>query len=1012
MLAMHASPTATDVAAEPLPLVGRSYEQRLLQDALAAAAGGRGQLVVIGGEAGIGKTTLARDVARAATSHGFLVLFGHCYDLTATPPYGPWLVLAEDWPEGNALPAPPAALRSGRIEEIASQAALFADVRSWFSALAATRPVLVVLEDLHWADHASIELLRHLGARLAALPILLVATYRIDELTRRHPFYQQLPALVRDTECLRLELRPLEPGDLQGLVAARWPLAEADRDRLVTYLQQHAEGNPFFTMELLRALAEASLLRRDDRGWSLGALDRVVVPSLVRQVIDGRVARLGDRTREPLALAAVIGHEVPLALWSRVAGLNDDALMAIVEHAVEANLLDASPDGARVRFVHALTREALYEGVVAPRRRRWHQEVGEALAAQPVVNPDAVADHFHRAGDPRAWEWFVQAGVRAQRAYAWLTAMERFATAAALLEDVPGMEGRRGRLLYRCGRLLRYSDTRAGVAHLAAAERAALLASDPVLAADAKYSRGLLRCFADEFGVGLDEMETGILELEALPVDAARSSWDKAAWMADALPPRDLATASSGTDIDPAATALIVAGVHHRRGSLPWFLAAAGHVARAQTMAEEFIALTEGVPASELVISARGHAFFGLGIAYAALGQPGPARDALARARAIYRLIDHHAVIGFTLLTELQDVVLPYFTTEVAERRRLAAEAEAALDLAAGAFPSDRSSRLARLGLLFLEGEWGAAGTFASEVQEYGNYILRREVTNALAPIWYHQGHAARVREQIHALLPQGPAAEPGEIVFRDGLLLQRLAADLALDRGDFSAALAWLEANDRWLDWSGALLGRAENHVLWARYCHLAGDQGRARRHADAAIRAAAEPRQPLALLAARRVRGELALAEGDVATAERHLAAAEELGDACAAPFECALTLLAHADLSLAMRQPDEAAADLAAARAALLPLQARQALARADALATRLAAPGGVPAAPAGLTPREVEVLRLVAQGLTDADVGERLFISPRTVSQHLRSIYGKLDVSSRVAATRYAVDHGLT
>ncbi|HET7093370.1 MAG TPA: hypothetical protein VFI22_07830, partial [Thermomicrobiales bacterium] len=384
-------------------------------------------------------------------------------------------------------------------------------------------------------------------------------------LTRRHPFYQQLPALVRETGCQRIDLRPLTGDDLQTLVAARWPLPPADRQRLVAYLERHAEGNPFFTMELLRALEEESLLQRTPGGWALGALDRVVVPSLVRQVIDGRIARLGDQTRVPLALAAVIGQEVPLDLWARVAGLTDDAVLAIVEQAAEAHLLDPEPDGARVRFVHALTREALYDGIVAPRRRLWHRQVAEALAAQASVSPDVVADHFQRAGDARAWEWHVRAGERAQRAYAWLTATERFANAASLLAGVPNLERRRGRLLYRCGRLRRYSDTRQGIADLAAAERVAQHAGDRMLAADATYSLGLLRCFADEFGSGLAEMERGIVELEALPAAEARSSWGKAAWMADALPPRELTHAPN---IDPAADRLMAAGIHHRRGGL------------------------------------------------------------------------------------------------------------------------------------------------------------------------------------------------------------------------------------------------------------------------------------------------------------------------------------------------------------------------------------------------------------------------------------------------------------
>ena len=987
-------------------LVGRAVEQRLLREDLAAAGTGRGGLVVVSGEAGIGKTALARGlVAEAALQH-VCVLTGNCYDLTVTPPYGPWLGLATSYRPTADMPALPYAFETGKIEEIANQAALFSDVRAFFARLSSVRPVLIVLEDLHWADPASLELLRYLGAGLSSYGVLMVVTYRRDELTRTHPFYQQFPALIRESGGRRLDLHPLDTTELRALVAARHPMPTSDEDRLVSYLECHADGNPFFTVELLRALAETGLLRTTRNGWALDELDRVVMPSLVRQVIDGRVSRLGDEMREALSVAAVIGQDVRLDLWARMLGLDEEVLLSIVEQAIEAHLLDATQDGTRVHFVHALTREALYEGIVPPRRRLVHLRVGEMLAAEPNGNPDAVAFHFQQAGDSRAWEWFVRAGERAQRAYAWLMAKERFATAAALLDSVSGEEERRARLLYRCGRLQRYSDTVDGIANLAAAERVAILAGSRVLAADAKYSRGLLRCFLDDFGPGIVEMEGGIIELEQLPGDEAAESWGRVAWMADALPPRELADVP---DADLGARVLIEAGVHHRRGSLPWFLAAAGYLARAESMAGQFVALTDGLPARELVISATGHSYLSLGLVHAACGRPDEARQAFGRARAIYDQIEHHAVIGFTHLIELRDVVLPYFTTQIAERRQLADAAETALNLAAGAFPSDRSSRRARLGLLFLEGRWDEASVIANEVERHGNYVLRREITNSLTPIWYWQDRIDLVQRQIKTFLPQGPAAEPGGVVFLDGLLLQRLAADLALDRGDLSAALSWIEANDRWLEWSGAVLGRAENQMSWARYCRQSGDLRRAARHADAAVEAASNPRQPLALLAAHRSRGELATGLERLEDADHDLQQALTLGDLCAAPFERALTLQARAELRHALNRPDEANLDLSEARAILTPLNAHRALRRAGGVVSRHGAPDG--GAPGGLTQRELEVLRLVAQGLTDAEVADRLFISPRTVGQHLRSVYSKLDVSSRVAATRYAIDHDL-
>src|SRR5215207_6087854 len=328
-------------------LVGRTLEQIFLREELAAALGGRGRLVLLDGEAGIGKTTLARDLASEAAARGVHVLTSACYDLTNTPPYGSWLDLFDACARDRNLPSPPAAFADGRMERVTDQAALFAEVREFFAELAATRPALLLLEDLHWADPASLELLRHLAPRLRRWRILLVVTYRGDELTRRHPFSVQLPALVREAEGLRLDLQRLDAAALCALVAARYRLPAADEARLVAYLEKHAEGNPLFATELLRALQEEALLRPAVDGWTLGTLDRVVLPSFLRHVIDRRIARLGAATRMPLAMAAVIGQEVSLALWAEVAGLDDEMLMTLVERAVDAHLMEADPDGRR-----------------------------------------------------------------------------------------------------------------------------------------------------------------------------------------------------------------------------------------------------------------------------------------------------------------------------------------------------------------------------------------------------------------------------------------------------------------------------------------------------------------------------------------------------------------------------------------------------------------------------------------------------------------------------------------
>jgi DNA-binding CsgD family transcriptional regulator len=1002
----------SDRPSRPLPpgaplLVGRTRERVFLREELTAAIGGHGRLILLGGEAGIGKTTLAKDVAREATARGAAVLAGYCYDLTNTPPYGPWLDLVATYHPTDTQPQPPAAFAGGTLGGVTSQAALFAEVRRFVAELGAAGPVVLVLEDLHWADPASLELLRHIAPQTGSLPLLLVATYRVDELTRHNPFYQQIPALVREADGLRIDLRRLDRDELRALVTDRFALAAADIERLIGYLERHAEGNPFFVTELLRALQEESLLHPAGEGWSLAELDRVVMPSLLRQVIDARVARLGEETRQPLAIAAVIGQDVPLHLWATVAGLSEEDMLTIVEQAIEAHLLEAAHDGTRVHFVHALTREALYEGVLPPRRRIWHRQVAESLADGANPDPDTVAYHFQQAGAPRAVDWLIRAGERAQRAYAWLTAVDRLRAAADLLAGVVGQERLRGWLLYRIARLRRFSNPAAGVAHLEEAERLAQWTGDEFLRAEARYSRGLLLCYADDFALGVQLIEEGLATHEAR-TDADEVPFGPAGlWLADALPavPFDRPAGADGGE-----AALRALGKHHRRATSAWFPAAGGHLAAAVQAGEEFIAAARTIAdPGVLVRSATGHAYHGLGTAFAGLGQPERAREAFTQARQIYELIDHHGVIAFSFLTELRDVVIPYLADQPAERRRLANEAEAAMHRAGGAFLSGITPALGRLSCLAIDGRWDEALRIIEEMPPPGNGLLRREITDTLAYVANGRGESEIARAQIAAILPDGPGTPPGCRIHQEAQFLQRLAADLALDVGDLDGSRAWLEAHDRWFAWSDSVLGQADGRLRWARWHHAAGDLALARSCAVSAHSLAANPRQPLALLAADRLLGALLL-DDDRAAAEHHLEASLALANACAVPFERALSLLELAALRLRTNRSAEADSLLAEASAIGTALGARPVLERARALGGRPAATAPA-AAPAGLTPRELEVLHLVAKGLTDAEVADRLFISPRTVSQHLRSIYNKLDVPSRTAATRFAVEHGL-
>jgi DNA-binding CsgD family transcriptional regulator len=983
-------------------LVGRDRERELLDRHLAAALAGRGRLVLIGGEAGIGKTALATALCRSAEAQGALVLVGRCYDLTETPPYGPWVDLFRHYPAREGLPAlPPHLARIGTAGPVASHDALFAQVQDFLLSVAATRPLVLLLDDLHWADPASLDLLRFLAREFTQAAILLLATYREDELTRRHPLARLLPLLVRETAAERLSLRALDRAAVRDLVDCRYALSEEDAKRLVAYLVERGEGNPFFLGELLRALEDEGIVAATGDGWRLLDLGQARLPTLVLQVIDSRLARLPDEAQELLTIAAVIGQEVPLALWQTVSGVPEEALLAAIEAASEARLLQAAGDGTSALFVHALIREALYAALLPPRRRVWHRRIGDALAHTAAPDPDAVAYHFRQGGDGRTAAWLIRAGDRAQRAYAWLTAAERFEAALVLLEEHNAPAQERGWLLYRVARMRRYVAVQESIAYLDDALRLATEAHDPVLHAYALADRGMMLNIIGQIGRGLGEMQAGLRELEALPQSSHATV---RLWVADALPADDQAPTDRAAD---------TAAVNSRRGTLALSLAANGHLTEARTLAEATIAAVGDTTARELLGSAA-DAHRALGYIHAALGEPDAARRAFAESRVAYRAIDHFVQAGASTMVELHSVVLRYQTENLADRQALAASIARVWARAGGARPA-YSPRLAYLPLLVLEGHWDEARTVAQEVFAQTDWLDMAHAWSTMARLAWHQGDRDLAWRLIRERLPEGPATDPGAVPFFQGPTLQRLAAMLATEAGDIALATAWLAAHDRWLAWSGAILGRAEASLSWALFHRQQGDLDAAWRLAEEGMSRATEPRQPLALLFAHRLLGELGTQQRRHEIAATHLDAALALTAACAAPFERALTLLSLAELRAAMpaspHARDEIAAFLGEARTIAEPLGAAPTLARI----TRLTASLERAAQPAqvvpDLTPREIEVLRLVAEGKSNAQVAEQLFVSPRTVNTHLTAIYGKLGLPSRAAAIRYAIDRGL-
>ncbi len=845
------------------------------------------------------------------------------------------------------------------------------------------QPLVVLLDDLHWADPASLDLVRFIARALSSRPLLLIGTYRTNEITDRHPLYTLLPVLIRESNADRLDLQPLPEGAVRALVTARYHLREPDTTRLVTYLQERAEGNPFFLHELLHTLEEEAALNAGEGRWTLDERLPMHVPMLVRQVIGRRLAHLGDDAQHLLGIAAVIGQEVPLALWAIVAAVDEEALLAAIEQATEARLLESAPDGTTARFTHALIRQTLYENLLPPRRRIVHRQIAEQLEMTPLPDPDAVAYHFRRAGDTRAVSWLVVAANRAQRAYAFATAVERLDAALTLLEQQEADPAERALLLLRRGSAVSYFDAHEAVRTLDKAIALAIAAKDLGLSARIHFHRGVYRYGAGSIREGLAETRAGLFALDAL-------SPKEAALLKERLEPFEVF-------LEPLTR-------------LAGLFAGAGYYIEAGTLAKRALAkltlpTTRGAESWTYT-----NAIHGLIEGLANMGHPKEAHEAWLRSLDAYHAIGYAYATAQGIVHGLDQVLIPYYADHLAERRQAAEEAEEAFRQSLGV-QIDLSPRIGQLAQLSIAGQWDEAHQVAVAAHASGKVAAYYDgATQILGLLALARGETERAWRLVRETLREGPLTEPGDTIFGTAITLQRVAATLALDAGDLASAWQWLEAHDRWLAWNGAVLGQSEGEALRARYYRAAGDVSRADYHAMRSLDHAAAPRQPLALVVAHRLLGQIHTDAGRFAEATVHLDASLALADACATPYERALTLLARAELAIVTGSAEESLSLLNEARRLCVSLGARPAIAQADLLIAWLSTASVPPTRyPDHLTQREVDVLSLLASGKTNREMGEALCLSARTIERHIANIYVKVGAHGRADAAAYAVRH---
>jgi class 3 adenylate cyclase/tetratricopeptide (TPR) repeat protein len=514
--------------------VGREAELDRLDAALEDALAGQGRLVLVAGEPGIGKTRTAEQLVAHARARAARAVWGRCFEGEGAPAYWPWTQLLRAY----AATRPAAALRvelgpgaaevahllpevvevvpdmkpPPSLDPETARFRLFDAVATFLRRAARETGLVVVFDDLHWADRSSLLLLEFVGRVLTESRLLLVGTYRDVELSRRHPLSDTLAELIRQPVTSRLVLRGLSEAEVARCIAA--VMGTEPAPEVVATVHSQSEGNPFFVSEIARLLVSEDRLRAD------GHLD-LTIPEGVREVIDRRLNRLTESCNGVLAVAAVEGRDFDLNVVRQAAGLPASDVLETLDEAVDAQLVTEAGSGpGRYRFAHALVREVVYAGLRMTERARLHHRVGEAIEHHSQSDLDArlaeLAYHFLQSstiGDAdKAVEYAYRAGRLALDLLAYEEAAGHFQGALQAMELTRSDDRNR-----RCELLLVLGEAQRAAGDLAAArasyEQAATVAKR-IGAAEllARAALGL----GVEFTVGVvDDVEIRLLE-EAL----------------------------------------------------------------------------------------------------------------------------------------------------------------------------------------------------------------------------------------------------------------------------------------------------------------------------------------------------------------------------------------------------------------------------------------------------------------------------------------------------------------
>jgi DNA-binding CsgD family transcriptional regulator len=983
-------------------LVGRSAELARLRALLDDAASGA-VAALIGGDAGVGKSRLVTEVTSIAAGQGFTVLCGQCAEIGDSVPYLPFAdairtasaeveaavkarpVLARLLPDGGPG-GDPETDRAGLTRQ-----QMFGTVLGLLAELSAKGPVLLVLEDLHWADASTRDLLTFLLRMLHGERVAIIGTYRTDDLYRRHPLRPVVADLLRLPTVASVQLGPLSPSALTELLFAISDAPGRLSAATVNQIVASAEGNAYYAEELLAALSDTA----DDSKNGPG------LPSGLAALLMSRVERVSDAAQRVLRAASVAGRRSGDDLVRAASGLPDAAYDEAVREAVANQLL--VPDGADgYAFRHALLREAVYSDLLPGERTRLHGQLAALLSDVPGAAAE-LAHHSLASHDvPGAFAASIRAGDEARRLGAPTEAHRHYDQALSLwdrVDDAAAIAGMsRGRLALRSAATSFAAGDVPRAVHLLRRIRQAL--AEPQAAVTAGDDDPELRSqIGERLAYFLLESEIVDAPAEALRVAAETVRQT----------PADPPTWYQARAMSTYALALLVSGDDGAAGE--W-----AERARAAADSDARWVAAEALTTLGSLSSREGDTDEASRMFAAALEQAEGTMMFQVELRATYLLAEQHQSRG-----------------ELAEAARIAQQGEHRADKEGlGLAPYGMDLRHLHFQARFLLGEWDHAQRLADGFPVRVTSLPEAVLSGMALFIDVARGNPAA--EERRTWLE--PFWADGFV----GYLVRGLLAERALWRGDTDLALSHAEAAiyaDKWRlhkpsvlrPVAIALAARADRAVAARAAGNAdaeAAELASAKELMDIARQGARNPSHPKALLGPEG-RGWLARAEAEYRRASgRNAPEAWEAMLSAFGPcyvYETARGQWRLAEALIEAGRTEEAvpvwrAATATATRLGAAPLGAAlEILARRARLDPGPAGVVGTPAAASGayltegLTDRERDVLRLLARGQSNRQIGAELFISPKTASVHVSNILAKLAVTNRTEAAAVAHREGL-